>query len=147
MKAIRHGTHERVGILANLPTPDLFWPACFRRSDDSYHPAIPAIVERGKHEKLESGAVDELPLAVFGLHVDWIWRQVGFNLGGKHLTPRNCIGIGVRRDGDAGRQLLLYRWVGFLTFLKQTIERSGCEAVLSHENAGVVGVIVLKRDC
>lgn len=135
---------EDVAILVNSPTPDLLRPACLRRTDDSYHAAVSAIIKSRKHKKLESGAVDELPLAVFGLHVDWIWRQVGFNLRGKHLTPGNCVGIGIGCDGDACSQLLLNRWVLLLTFFEQTIESSGSKAVLSHENAAVVGVIVLK---
>lgn len=154
IKAFTHGSSERykariedVAILLNSPTPDLLRPACLRRTDDSYHTAVSAIIKSRKHKKLESGAVDELPLAVFGLHVDWIWRQVGFNFRGKHLTPRNCVGIGIGCDGDACGQLLLNRWVLLLAFLEQTIESGGSEAVLSHENAAVVGIIVLKRDC
>uniref|UniRef100_A0A8D8FPW9 (northern house mosquito) hypothetical protein n=2 Tax=Culex pipiens TaxID=7175 RepID=A0A8D8FPW9_CULPI len=91
------------GVLARLvpePAPHLLRPACLGGADDAHQPAVPPVVERGKHEEFVARPVHNLPRAVGGVHVRRVLGQRLFRLRGQHLAPRDdgrIAGSGVRR--------------------------------------------------
>lgn len=70
-------------IAVGIPkaTPYLLWSACLRCTNNPYQSAAAPIIICRKHEKLKSGAIDNLPRAIRGFRIDWMRWKCAFHAG------------------------------------------------------------------